>query len=161
LAISVSGVISYFWKIVPLQAPFGRQVIFIGSALKYSLALLYQLFPNRWVRKSGIIFAMTDNGEAPFIRVEDIHVVCHYPDVFPSELRGVPPTRVASFEIKLIPGTIPIHKSPYRMAPKEQLELKKQLDDLFASHHGHLLCYSWRIRMTIRDCVWTIVTLMR
>jgi hypothetical protein len=117
---------------VSLQAPFGRQVIFVGSALKYSLALLYQLFPNRWVRKSGIIFAMMDNGEAPFIRVEDIHVVCHYPDVFPSELRGVPPTRVASFEMKLIPGTIPIHKSPYRMAPKEQLELKKQLDDLFA-----------------------------
>jgi hypothetical protein len=27
---------------------------------------------------------------------------------------------------------MPIHKSPYRMAPKEQLELKKQLDDLLA-----------------------------
>jgi hypothetical protein len=36
------------------------------------------------------------------------------------------------FEIKLIPGTMPIYKSPYRMAPKEQLELKKQLDDLLA-----------------------------
>jgi hypothetical protein len=56
--------------------------------------------------------------------VEDIRVVCHYPDVFPSELPGISPTRGASFEIKLI------HKSPYRMAAKEQLELKKQLDDL-------------------------------
>jgi hypothetical protein len=46
-------------------------------------------------------------------------VVCHYPDVFPSELPGIPLTRGASFEIKLIPGTMPIHKSPYRMAPKE------------------------------------------
>jgi hypothetical protein len=64
--------------------------------------------------------------------VEDIRVVCHYPDVFPSELPGIPPTRGASFQIKLIPSTMPIHKSPYRMAPKEQLELKKQLDDVLA-----------------------------
>jgi hypothetical protein len=27
---------------------------------------------------------------------------------------------------------MPIHKSPYQMAPKDQLELKKQLDDLLA-----------------------------
>jgi hypothetical protein len=46
-------------------------------------------------------------------------VVCHYPDVFPFEHPGIPPTRGASFEIKLIPSTMPIHKSPYRMAPKE------------------------------------------
>jgi hypothetical protein len=126
------AVISYFWKTVSLQAPSGREVIFVGSALKYSLTLLYQLFPNHWVRKSRIIFAMMDNGEAPFLRVEDIRVVCHYPDVFPSELPGIPPTRGASFEIKLIPSTMPIHMSPYRMAPKDQLELKKQLDDLVA-----------------------------
>jgi hypothetical protein len=61
------AVISCFWKAVSLQAPSGREVIFVGRALKYSLMLLYQLFPNRWVRKSGIIFAMMDNGEAPFL----------------------------------------------------------------------------------------------
>jgi hypothetical protein len=61
------AVISCFWKTMPLQAPFGREVIFVGSALKYSLSLLYQLFPDRWVRKSGIIFAMMDNSEAPFL----------------------------------------------------------------------------------------------
>jgi hypothetical protein len=64
--------------------------------------------------------------------VEDIRVVCHYPDMFSFELPGIPPTRGVSFEIKLISGTMPIHKSPYRMALKEQLELKKQLDDLLA-----------------------------
>ena len=61
------AVISYFWKTVSLQAPSGRKVVFVGSASKYSLTLLYQLFPNHWVRKSGIIFAMMDNGEAPFL----------------------------------------------------------------------------------------------
>jgi hypothetical protein len=61
------AVISYFWKIVSLQAPSSREVIFAGTALKYSLMLLYQLFPNHWVRKYGIIFAMMDNGDAPFL----------------------------------------------------------------------------------------------
>jgi hypothetical protein len=126
------AVISCFWKAVSLHALSGREVIFVGSALKYSLSLLYQLFLNHWERKSGIIFAMMDNGEAPFLRVEDICVVCHYLDVFPSKLLDIPPTQGASFEIKLIPGTMPIHNNPYQMAPKEQLELKKQLEDLIA-----------------------------
>jgi hypothetical protein len=87
-------------------------VIFVGSALKYSLLLLYQLFSDRWVRKSGIIFAMMDNGEALFLLVENIRVMCHYPDVFLSELLGLLPMRGASFEIMLICSTMHIHKSP-------------------------------------------------
>jgi hypothetical protein len=70
-------------------------------------------------------------GEAA-LRVQDIRVVCDFADVFPAELPGIPPERDAAFEIKLIPGTQPIHKASYRMAPKEQVELKRQLDDLLA-----------------------------
>jgi hypothetical protein len=40
-------------------------------------------------------------------------VVYHYPDVFPSKLPSIPPMQGASFEIKLIPGTMPIHKRLY------------------------------------------------
>ena len=64
--------------------------------------------------------------------MEDIPVVCRYPDVFPSELPGLPPERETVFRIELIPGTQPIYKTPYRMAPMEQMELKKQLDELLA-----------------------------
>jgi hypothetical protein len=60
-------VISYFWKTVSLQATSEREAIFVGRALKYSLVLLYQLFPNHWMRKYEIIFAMMDNDEAPFL----------------------------------------------------------------------------------------------
>ena len=74
---------------------------------------------------------MVDGSEVA-LRVEDIRVVCHYPDVFPAELPSIPPERDAVFEIKLVPGTQPIHKTPYWMAPKEQVELKRQLDDLLA-----------------------------
>jgi hypothetical protein len=70
-------------------------------------------------------------GEAA-LRVQDIRVVRDFADMFPAELPGIPPERDAAFEIKLIPGTQPIHKVPYRMALKEQIELKRQLDDLLA-----------------------------
>jgi hypothetical protein len=74
---------------------------------------------------------MVVEGEAA-LRVQDIRVVCDFVDVFPAELPGIPPERDATFEIKLIPGTQPIHKALYWMAPKEQVELKRQLDDLLA-----------------------------
>jgi hypothetical protein len=62
--------------------------------------------------------------------VEKIPVVCDYPDVFPDELRGMPPDRDIEFAIELQPGTAPISKRPYRMPPAELAELKKQLQEL-------------------------------
>jgi hypothetical protein len=62
-------------------------------------------------------------------KLEDIPVVCNYPDVF-SEIMGLPPDREIEFSIDLMPGTQPIHKAPYRMAPTELRELKEQLQEL-------------------------------
>jgi hypothetical protein len=125
------AVISCFWKTALLQASSGREVVFLGSSPKFTLSLLSQLLLDRRSRKSGIFFSMVVEGEAT-LRVQDIRVVCDFADVFPAELPGIPPERDAAFEIKLIPGTQPIHKAPYRMALKEQVELKQQLDDLLA-----------------------------
>jgi hypothetical protein len=116
---------------VLLQAPSSKEVVFLGSTPKFTLSLLAQLLPDRRSRKSGIFFSMVVEGEAA-LRVQDIRVVCDFADVFPAELPGIPPERDSAFEIKLIRGTQPIHKALYRMAPKEQVELKRQLDDLLA-----------------------------
>ena len=59
--------------------------------------------------------------------IEEVPVVCEYPNVFPEELPGMPPGRDLEFIIDLIPGTTPIAKRPYRMAANELEELKKQL----------------------------------
>jgi hypothetical protein len=125
------AVISYFWKTVLLHASSGREVVFFGSSPKFTLSWLSQLLPDRWSRKSGIFFSMVVESEAA-LQVEDIRVVYDYANVFPAKLPGIPPERDATFEIKLITGMQPIHKAPYWMAPKEQLELKRQLDDLLA-----------------------------
>ena len=64
------------------------------------------------------------------VRIEDIPVVREFQDVFPAELPGMPPDREIEFTIDLIPGTSPIAQQPYRMGPKELVELKEQLDEL-------------------------------
>ncbi|WVZ70749.1 LOW QUALITY PROTEIN: hypothetical protein U9M48_019391 [Paspalum notatum var. saurae] len=53
-----------------------------------------------------------------------IPVACDYPNVFSKELPGLPLDRDVEFRIDLLPGTAPISKRPYRMAPDELKELK-------------------------------------
>ncbi len=52
-------------------------------------------------------------------QLADIPIVRDYPDVFPEELPGIPPERDVEFNIDLVPGTTPISKASYRMAPAE------------------------------------------
>jgi hypothetical protein len=63
-------------------------------------------------------------------RLEDIHVVHEFPDVFPDDLLGIPPERAIEFKIELQPGTAPISKAPYKMSREELAELKIQLKGL-------------------------------
>ncbi|WVZ84833.1 hypothetical protein U9M48_031820 [Paspalum notatum var. saurae] len=61
--------------------------------------------------------------------IEKIPVVFDFPDVFPEELPGLPPDRDVEFAIELVPGTAPVSRRPYRMAPDELKELKVQLQE--------------------------------
>ena len=56
-------------------------------------------------------------------------MVKEFDDVF-AEFKGLPPRRVVEFWIDLVPGAAPIGKAAYRMAPKELMEMKKQLDEM-------------------------------
>jgi hypothetical protein len=67
--------------------------------------------------------------ETPELEPKDIPVVQEFLDVF-QEVPSLPPDRELEFAIELLPGTAPIFKAPYRMAPVELVELKKQLQEL-------------------------------
>ncbi|XP_019056438.1 PREDICTED: uncharacterized protein LOC104800031 [Tarenaya hassleriana] len=73
-----------------------------------------------------VVITTTEEAEA---KLEDTAVVREFSDVFPDELPGLPPEREVDFSIEVVPGTEPISKTPYRMAPTEMAELKKQLND--------------------------------
>jgi hypothetical protein len=93
--------------------------------------------------------------------IEEIPVVCEFPDVFPEELTELPPDRDVEFMIELMPGAGPVAKSPYRMSSDELDELKKQLKKLLeqgfvrpsASPWGSLVLFMEKKDGTERMCI--------
>jgi hypothetical protein len=76
------------------------------------------------LKASGQVF------EAIVQEIQDIPVVCEFPDVFPEDLLGLPPERDVEYVIELKPGMAPISRRSYCMPPNELAELKTQLQDL-------------------------------
>ncbi|GJU69726.1 hypothetical protein Tco_1255985 [Tanacetum coccineum] len=64
-------------------------------------------------------------------RLEDVPIVRNFPEVFPEDLPGLPPTRQVEFQIDLIPGAAPVARAPYRLTPSEMKELSEQLKELY------------------------------
>ncbi|TYK07886.1 ty3-gypsy retrotransposon protein [Cucumis melo var. makuwa] len=77
----------------------------------------------------SILASMVDTREVD-VSLSSEPVVRDDPNVFPKELPGLPPHREVEFAIELEPGTVPISRAPYRMAPVELKELKVQLQEL-------------------------------
>ena len=57
----------------------------------------------------------------------EVLVVNEFPDVFPEDLPGMPPTQEIVFVIELKPGTAPIYKTPFGMTAPELAELKEHI----------------------------------
>ncbi|GKE71119.1 hypothetical protein Tco_1529191 [Tanacetum coccineum] len=54
--------------------------------------------------------------QASELKLKDIPVVRDFPGVFPEYLSGLPPSHEVEFRIDLIPGAMPVAKSPYRLS---------------------------------------------
>ncbi|XP_075499985.1 uncharacterized protein LOC142538559 [Primulina tabacum] len=118
-------------KRVKLRTPNQEEIVYHGKSKERKSLLSGS---QAWkAMKSGedIYLAMISEvqGEVE-LKIEDIPVVCEFPDVFPEELPGIVLDREVEFEINLVPGAAPISKAPYRMAPDELKELKEQLQEL-------------------------------
>ena len=68
--------------------------------------------------------------ETPETFLKNMPIVQELPCVFWEEILGMPPPREVKFCIDLIPGSNPISRTQYRMAPVEHKEVKTQLDEL-------------------------------
>ena len=73
---------------------------------------------------------------------DGIPLVREFHDGFGS-LHGIPPDRADPFIIELEPGTAPLSKNPYKMAPAEMAELKKQLEELLDKGFIHPSVSPW------------------
>nr|GEW50631.1 putative reverse transcriptase domain-containing protein [Tanacetum cinerariifolium] len=63
-------------------------------------------------------------------RLEDVPTVRDFPEVFPEDFPGLPPTRQVEFQIDLVLGAAPLALTPYRLAPSKLKEFSAQLREL-------------------------------
>ncbi|GKB80565.1 hypothetical protein Tco_0947460 [Tanacetum coccineum] len=59
-----------------------------------------------------------------------VHILINGETLIIRDLPGPPPVRHVEFQIDLIPGTAPVARVPYRLAPLEMQELSDQLQEL-------------------------------
>ncbi|XP_071933127.1 uncharacterized protein [Coffea arabica] len=96
-----------------------------------SSAMISRIRARKMLSKGAQDFlAFLINAPSDQVKLEDVPVVREFPNVFPEELKTLPPEREMEFKIDLVPGMAPISKTPYRMALAELKELKIQLQDL-------------------------------
>ena len=116
-------------KEVVLETSEHRKIIFVGERKIVPTCLISATAAFHLIKKGceAYLANVVDVSKVS-PGVMDVPVVKEFVDVFPEDLPGLPPHRETDFEIETIPGVAPISIAPYRMAPLELKELKKQLE---------------------------------
>ena len=107
------------------------RIVFQGIKRSTGIPIISMMQAEELLEKGSEAYLATINikGSDKEADLDTIPVVAEYTDVF-EPFTGPPPTRGDAFTIELEPGTAPVSKAPYRLAPAEMAELKKQLEDL-------------------------------
>nr|GFC02510.1 reverse transcriptase domain-containing protein [Tanacetum cinerariifolium] len=118
---TAASVIVYAKKII--RIPWGNETLIIhgdgsnrGNTTRLSIISCTKT--EKYVKKGFPIFVahittkeVEDKSEKK--RLEDIPIVQDFPEAFPKDLPGLPPTRPVEFQIDLVPGAAPVARAPY------------------------------------------------
>ncbi|GJW86727.1 putative reverse transcriptase domain-containing protein [Tanacetum coccineum] len=130
-----------------IRVPYGNDMLVIQgersrvkneSRLEVITSIKTQGYIDKDVKSSLVQMMKKEETVASKKRIEDVPVVRDFPEVFPEDLPGLPPTRQVEFHIELIPGAAPVARAPYRLAPAEMKELAEQLKELSDKVKNHL-----------------------
>ncbi|GJX26751.1 putative reverse transcriptase domain-containing protein, partial [Tanacetum coccineum] len=112
-----------------LRIPYGNEVLIVqgdrdGKGVKSKLSIISCTRTQKYIKRGCLIFLAQVTkkeieNESEEKRLEDVPTVRDFPEVFPEDLPGLPPTRQVEFQIDLVPGTAPVARAPYRLAPSE------------------------------------------
>ncbi|XP_050238154.1 uncharacterized protein LOC126687641 [Mercurialis annua] len=148
-------VVDYYRKRVLFQLPVHGEVVFKGEKSSEHYGMVSSLTARRMLKKGCEAYlAYVIDTEKEGVKLEKIHVVNEFADVFPDDLPGLPPDTEIEFRIDLQSGTNPISQAPYRMTPAELKELKGALVLFVKNKDGTMrLCIDYRQlnKVTIRN----------
>ncbi|GJR95557.1 putative reverse transcriptase domain-containing protein [Tanacetum coccineum] len=123
-----------------VRIPFGDEILIVrgdGSSNKHGtrLNIISCTKAQEYLTKGCHVFLANitttkDEDKSKEKRLEDVPVVQEFPEVFPEDLPGIPPTRQVEFRIDLVPGATPVARALYRLALSKMKELAEQLQEL-------------------------------
>ncbi|GKC73542.1 putative reverse transcriptase domain-containing protein, partial [Tanacetum coccineum] len=147
------AVIVYGEKVVRIQ--YRNKTLIVecdkgGSRLK----IISSIKARKYVEQGYHLFlAHVTRKKSKEKRMEDVPVICDFPEVFPEELPGLPPRQV-EFRVDLVLGAAPVARAPYRLAPPEMKELSLRIKDedipitAFRIRYGHFEFQVMPFRLT-------------
>ncbi|KAL2225523.1 UNVERIFIED_CONTAM: Transposon Ty3-G Gag-Pol polyprotein [Sesamum indicum] len=125
------AIVDCYKKEVMIEYSGESKVIFVGDRQVVPVCVISAMEARRLMLEGCEAYlAHVVDTEKVNPTLEEIPVVRDFPEVFPDDLPGLPPHREVDFAIETLPGVAPISIAPYRMAPVELHELKKQIEEL-------------------------------
>ncbi|GJZ47920.1 putative reverse transcriptase domain-containing protein [Tanacetum coccineum] len=112
-----------------VRIPYGNKMLIVESDNGVSrLKVISCIKARKYVERGCHLFlAHVTKNKSKEKRLEDMLVICDFPEVFPDELPGLPPPRQVEFRIDLVPRAAPVARVPYRLTLSEMRELLVQL----------------------------------
>ena len=122
------AILDYEKKTVVLRCSDQSELIVQGIRSSAMSNMISAMQARRFLRKGcETFFALILDSKRAQVDVEKIPIVREFPDVFPEEFSSIPLEREVDLSIEIVPGTTPISRAPYRIAPSELKELRLQL----------------------------------
>ncbi|XP_075521440.1 uncharacterized protein LOC142554660 [Primulina tabacum] len=131
---SHGAVIDFRQRSVSVRPPSGKPFVFEAARHQQFLHVIFCLCARNLIKRGcqAFLASIVSLTKPVSQKLEDIDVVREFSRVFHDDVAGIPPDREVDFSIELMPGTMPISKAPYRLAPTQMKELKDQIQDLVA-----------------------------
>nr|GEX23523.1 putative reverse transcriptase domain-containing protein [Tanacetum cinerariifolium] len=125
--------------------PKGLNVVTVESDKGVSRLKVISCIKARKYVKQGchLFLAHVTEKKSKEKQLEDVPVIRDFPEVFPKESPGLPPSRQVEFQIDLVPGAARVARGPYRLAPSEMKELSVQLQELLEKGFIRLSLSPW------------------
>nr|GEV08795.1 putative reverse transcriptase domain-containing protein [Tanacetum cinerariifolium] len=102
-----------------VHIPINSETLIIqGDRSKTRLNLISYIKTERYISRGCQVFMIrVMEKKLDKKRLDDIHVVKEFPDIFSEDLPGPPLVHQVEFQIDLIPRAAPVARTPYRLAP--------------------------------------------
>nr|GEV92982.1 putative reverse transcriptase domain-containing protein [Tanacetum cinerariifolium] len=115
------------------HVPYRNKTLVVKSDSSVSrLKVISCIKARKYIERGSQLFIVQVTEKEPAKKqLQDVPVICNFPEVFPDDLPGLPPHRQVEFKIELIPSAAHVARAPYRLAPSKLKELLDQLKELF------------------------------